>query len=241
MQALANGPPASSCSPFHSRRDPYYPVSLSPNIASCLLFWIGRGYSCDSSISWEPHIRGNQQCKSIIRRPGEEEVTMEDWHLWRGTVRKRFNWKYTSEKKILAWKWRTSECCWPSKESNDQFYCPLPLPGNSLWRPWPCGTPPGGHHGTAPGPVNSKLASFKEKLNDPTPQPPRLLLCLGWYSDGGDMTETEGNSVDAHQKRGFGESVELSRKNSSRPPAWLCQLPHAHCASTMQFLLVTSG
>lgn len=32
--------------------------------------------------------------------------------------------------------------------------------------------------GTVPGPVNSKLASLKGKLNDPTPQP-GLLLCLG--------------------------------------------------------------
>lgn len=67
--------------------------------------------------------------------------------------------------------------------------------------------------------------------------------CFAWVDTvmDEDMTETEENSVDAYQKRGFGESVELSRKNFSRPPAWLCQLPHAHCASTTQFLSVTSG
>lgn len=118
----------------------------------------------------------------LDRRPGEDkevnpQVTMEDWHLWRGIVRERLSWKYTSEL-ILAWKWRTSERCWPSKESSDQYCCSAPLPGNSLWRPWPCGTPPGGHHGYCTGAVNSKPASLKGKLNDPTPA---LLGFIQWW------------------------------------------------------------
>lgn len=64
---------------------------------------------------------------------------------------------------------------------------------------------------------------------------PHRGCCFAWVDTvmEGDMTETEGNSVDAFQKRGFGESVELSRKNFSSSPAGLCKLSHAYCASTM--------